>query len=158
MQFATSQRQQNSIQKSPAKKKTKLKQKEHVQGPCWKSKYRLNREMDKEGEDGDGGIQNQNLKPNRDQSRGSTRGRSCKGCLYYSSVQKSKSKYPTCVGFYTTLNQGPIFSTSKFIDFSCNGSSYFAYLRMMPCFSKFIDSKAFSIFEHTICNLNGPKL
>ncbi|XP_050363722.1 uncharacterized protein LOC126782508 [Argentina anserina] len=48
---------------------------------------------------------NQNPKPN--QTRGSTKGRSCKGCLYYSSVQKSKSKYPTCVGFYKTLNQVP---------------------------------------------------
>ncbi|KAK9942752.1 hypothetical protein M0R45_008401 [Rubus argutus] len=64
--------------------------------------------MDKEGEDGDGGIQNQNPNySNPVQSRGSTRGRSCKGCLYYSSVQKSKSKYPTCVGFYRTLNQVP---------------------------------------------------
>ncbi|XP_062024587.1 uncharacterized protein LOC133740668 isoform X2 [Rosa rugosa] len=57
--------------------------------------------MDKEGER----FQNQN--PNPNQSRGSTRGRSCKGCLYYSSLHKSKSKYPTCVGFYRTLNQVP---------------------------------------------------
>ncbi|XP_062024586.1 uncharacterized protein LOC133740668 isoform X1 [Rosa rugosa] len=63
--------------------------------------------MDKEGER----FQNQN--PNPNQSRGSTRGRSCKGCLYYSSLHKSKSKYPTCVGFYRTLNQGLSLSLSQ---------------------------------------------
>ncbi|KAG6605044.1 uncharacterized protein LOC111450972 [Cucurbita moschata] len=34
-------------------------------------------------------------------------GKSCKGCLYYSSLQKSKSKSPTCVGLSKTLEQVP---------------------------------------------------
>ncbi|XP_020409435.1 uncharacterized protein LOC18767722 isoform X2 [Prunus persica] len=61
--------------------------------------------MDKEGEDADGGgIKIPNPNPNL--SNGSAKGKSCKGCLYYSSTQKSKSKYPTCVGLSKTLQQG----------------------------------------------------
>ncbi|CAL9021808.1 unnamed protein product [Prunus brigantina] len=62
--------------------------------------------MDKEGEDAHGGgtkIPN----PNPNLSNGSAKGKSCKGCLYYSSTQKSKSKYPTCVGLSKTLQQVP---------------------------------------------------
>ncbi|KAL3730816.1 hypothetical protein ACJRO7_027788 [Eucalyptus globulus] len=44
--------------------------------------------------------------PNPNGSAGS-RGKSCKGCLYYSSVLKSKSQPPTCVGFSRTLNEVP---------------------------------------------------
>ncbi|KAG6571077.1 uncharacterized protein LOC111448192 [Cucurbita moschata] len=36
-----------------------------------------------------------------------SKGKSCKGCLYYSSLQKSKSKTPTCIGFSKTLEQVP---------------------------------------------------
>ncbi|VVA33189.1 PREDICTED: LOC105628591 isoform [Prunus dulcis] len=62
--------------------------------------------MDKEGEDADGGgIKIPNPNPNL--SNGSAKGKSCKGCLYYSSTQKSKSKYPTCVGLSQTLQQVP---------------------------------------------------
>lgn len=55
-------------------------------------------EVDKEAREG--GVQNQNPAPN--QSKGS-KGKSCKGCLYYSSLQKSNSKKPTCVGFSRAL-------------------------------------------------------
>ncbi|KAF3435784.1 hypothetical protein FNV43_RR22876 [Rhamnella rubrinervis] len=51
---------------------------------------------------GDGGTQNGNPNP----SKGSM-GKSCKGCLYYSSLQKSKSKNPTCAGISRTLQQVP---------------------------------------------------
>ncbi|KAF7848335.1 hypothetical protein BT93_L2085 [Corymbia citriodora subsp. variegata] len=44
--------------------------------------------------------------PNPNGSAG-LRGKSCKGCLYYSSVLKSKSQTPTCVGFSRTLNEVP---------------------------------------------------
>ncbi|KAL1362213.1 hypothetical protein AAHE18_03G063900 [Arachis hypogaea] len=49
---------------------------------------------------------NPNTNPNSPNSttRGS-KARSCKGCAYYSSVHKSKSKNPTCVGFSSTLQQ-----------------------------------------------------
>ncbi|OIW05666.1 hypothetical protein TanjilG_23452 [Lupinus angustifolius] len=36
-----------------------------------------------------------------------SKGKSCKGCAYYSSLHKSKSINPTCVGFSTTLPQVP---------------------------------------------------
>ncbi|KAJ7967252.1 Altered inheritance of mitochondria 23, mitochondrial [Quillaja saponaria] len=54
------------------------------------------------------GTQNQNSNtcPNTNQSKG-FKGKSCKGCLYYSSFDKSKSKNPTCVGFSRTLQQVP---------------------------------------------------
>ena len=50
---------------------------------------------------------NPNANPNSPHSttRGS-KGKSCKGCAYYSSVHKAKSKNPTCVGFSRTLQQG----------------------------------------------------
>ncbi|TQD76148.1 hypothetical protein C1H46_038317 [Malus baccata] len=73
--------------------------------------------MDKKGEGGDGEIPIQKPNPNPilggSGSGGgggggsSTKGKSCKGCLYYSSTQKSKSKYPNCVGFSKTLQQVP---------------------------------------------------
>ena len=34
------------------------------------------------------------------------KGKSCKGCLYYSSILKSKSQNPRCIGISRTLNQG----------------------------------------------------
>jgi hypothetical protein len=56
--------------------------------------------MEGDKEDRGGGFDNQN--PNPSQSKG-LKGKSCKGCLYYSSQQKSKSKNPTCVGFSRAL-------------------------------------------------------
>ncbi|KAK4745011.1 hypothetical protein SAY87_011323 [Trapa incisa] len=38
---------------------------------------------------------------------GGHKSKSCKGCLYYSSVQKSKSQRPTCVGISRSLQQVP---------------------------------------------------
>lgn len=52
------------------------------------------------GKKDDKGVQAQN--PNQE-----TRGRSCKGCLYHSSILKSKSQNPRCVGISRTLQQGP---------------------------------------------------
>lgn len=109
---------------------------------CWNIPIPIKqREMEnKEGEDG----LPQNPNPNPNQTRGSTKGRSCKGCLYYSSVQKSKSKYPTCVGFYRTLNQGLSLSltSSKLISFS---SKWLILLCvMMLCFWNSIESNASS--------------
>lgn len=73
-------------------------------------------EMGKENAD-DGGAQNQNQNPNPNPtpnpSKGSM-GKSCKGCLYYSSLQKSKSKNPTCVGISRTLQEG-LFLVSRFL-------------------------------------------
>ncbi|PIA55965.1 hypothetical protein AQUCO_00700345v1 [Aquilegia coerulea] len=35
------------------------------------------------------------------------KGKSCKGCLYYSSIRKSNSQNPVCLGFTRTLQQVP---------------------------------------------------
>ncbi|XP_022146105.1 uncharacterized protein LOC111015399 [Momordica charantia] len=55
------------------------------------------------------GLQNQtpNLSSNGDGGAKDSKGKSCKGCLYYSSLQKSKSKTPTCIGLSKTLEQVP---------------------------------------------------
>ncbi|KAJ4964052.1 hypothetical protein NE237_023991 [Protea cynaroides] len=57
--------------------------------------------MDMTKED-DGGDQNQNQNPVK-----GSKGKSCKGCLYYSSIQKSKARNPLCVGVSRTLPQVP---------------------------------------------------
>lgn len=46
---------------------------------------------------------NPNPNPNRPRT---VKGKSCKGCAYYSSVLKSKSKNPTCYGLSRTLQEG----------------------------------------------------
>ncbi|XP_014520944.1 uncharacterized protein LOC106777728 isoform X2 [Vigna radiata var. radiata] len=46
---------------------------------------------------------NQNPNPNSPHSTKGSIGKSCKGCTYYSSTYKTKSKYPTCVGISKTL-------------------------------------------------------
>ncbi|WVZ03904.1 hypothetical protein V8G54_024710 [Vigna mungo] len=52
---------------------------------------------------------NQNPNPNSPHTTKGSIGKSCKGCAYYSSVYKSKSKTPTCVGIPRTLEQVPPF-------------------------------------------------
>lgn len=55
--------------------------------------------------------QNQNPTPNssnyKETNQGKLlKGKSCKGCLYYSSALKSNSHNPICVGIPRTLNEG----------------------------------------------------
>ncbi|XP_022633741.1 uncharacterized protein LOC106777728 isoform X3 [Vigna radiata var. radiata] len=50
---------------------------------------------------------NQNPNPNSPHSTKGSIGKSCKGCTYYSSTYKTKSKYPTCVGISKTLQAPP---------------------------------------------------
>lgn len=50
--------------------------------------------------------QNPNPNPNSPHTAKGSEGKSCKGCTYYSSLHKAKSKNPTCVGFSRTLQQG----------------------------------------------------
>ncbi|XVE93724.1 hypothetical protein REPUB_Repub01dG0218900 [Reevesia pubescens] len=70
--------------------------------------------MNKEGAESETQNQNPNSnaasKPNNQnhhQSQGVSKGKSCKGCLYYSSALKSKSQNPTCVGIPRNLQQVP---------------------------------------------------
>ncbi|CAJ1933624.1 unnamed protein product [Sphenostylis stenocarpa] len=52
---------------------------------------------------------NPNPSPNPPHTTRGSKGKSCKGCAYYSSLHKAKSKGPTCVGFSRTLQQVPPF-------------------------------------------------
>ncbi|KAK8916473.1 hypothetical protein KSP39_PZI022466 [Platanthera zijinensis] len=49
----------------------------------------------------------------------SYKGKSCKGCLYYSSILKSNARTPVCVGISRTLPQGKRLENC----FNLNGSS-----------------------------------
>lgn len=72
-------------------------------------------EVNNRDNEGGGGDQNQDPNPNPNPSKPETtgfKGKSCKGALYFSSVQKSKSENPTCVGITRTLPRG--MSTSVF--------------------------------------------
>ena len=57
--------------------------------------------------------------PNHRSAAIGSAGKSCKGCLYFSSLQKSKSKAPTCIGFSRTLHQGPSCLGFLFFFFFC---------------------------------------
>ncbi|KAK8518736.1 hypothetical protein V6N13_017992 [Hibiscus sabdariffa] len=48
-----------------------------------------------------------NPNPNNQNQIPGSKGKSCQGCLYYSSALKSKSRNPTCVGIPKTLQQVP---------------------------------------------------
>ncbi|XP_047955704.1 uncharacterized protein LOC125201575 [Salvia hispanica] len=45
--------------------------------------------------------------PNTDDGSGANKGRSCKGCLYYSSQFKSDSRNPLCLGLSRSLPNAP---------------------------------------------------
>ncbi|KAK0581852.1 hypothetical protein LWI29_018749 [Acer saccharum] len=68
--------------------------------------------MEADRDDRGNELQNQNPNRNIDDNKNtnqtkSFKGKSCKGCLYYSSALKSKSRNPVCVGFPRTLHQVP---------------------------------------------------
>ncbi|CAM8907251.1 unnamed protein product [Rhodiola kirilowii] len=60
--------------------------------------------MESSADDGGGGGGNRNQIANE---KHKSKGKSCKGYLYYSSVLNSKSKSPRCVGISRTLQQVP---------------------------------------------------
>lgn len=45
----------------------------------------------------------------------SRKGKSCKGCLYYSSTLKSNSRNPVCVGITRSLPKGTLFLSLRCI-------------------------------------------
>lgn len=59
------------------------------------------------GNDDEEGKDNQIVKLEENhQTKRSLRGKSCKGCLYYSSVINSKSQSPFCIGLARSFQQG----------------------------------------------------
>ncbi|KAL5563115.1 hypothetical protein UlMin_032862 [Ulmus minor] len=101
-------------------------------------------EVGKEDEDGHGGTQNPNPNsiPNGNRTRGSSMGKSCKGCLYYSSLQKSKSKYPTCVGLSKTLHHVPDYIVGETeLEASKEGRSFTDFKYACIGYSVFLDKK-----------------
>ncbi|KAM6581473.1 hypothetical protein CsatA_005247 [Cannabis sativa] len=69
-------------------------------------------------------------------------GKSCKGCLYYSSLQKAKSNNPTCIGFSTTLQKVPdyIVGETEF-EASKEGRSFTDFKYACVGYSVFLDNK-----------------
>ncbi|PON47978.1 hypothetical protein PanWU01x14_240670 [Parasponia andersonii] len=90
--------------------------------------------------------QNQNPNPNRSRAGGiGSTGKSCKGCLFYSSIQKSKSKNPTCVGLSTTLKQVPGYIVGETeLEASKEGRSFTDFKYACVGYSVFLDKKSSS--------------
>ncbi|XP_039038165.1 uncharacterized protein LOC120175622 [Hibiscus syriacus] len=93
-------------------------------------------------------IETQNQNPNssanpnnQNKIRGS-KGKSCKGCLYYSSALKSKSQNPTCVGIPRTLQQVPryIIGESE-LEASKEGRTLTDFKYACVGYSVFLDNK-----------------
>ncbi len=109
--------------------------------------------MEVDKEDTKEGFQNQNPNPNPNQNKGS-KGKSCKGCLYYSSLQRSKSKNLTCVGFSRTLHQCQFLNFFFFIDgYDACGSVWL--LRKSRNGKKFLGFLFCAVFAHSVQNLMG---
>lgn len=92
----------------------------HIQGKSFRgivaAKMGAEDELKLEGDGAEEAAPSPSPPPNRNPNpssptgpAGEYKGKSCKGCLYYSSVQKSKSQRPTCVGISRSLQQGRLF-------------------------------------------------
>ncbi|XP_002267001.1 uncharacterized protein LOC100243531 [Vitis vinifera] len=98
-------------------------------------------EMDKE----DDGIPNPSPSPspnpNPNPVRGS-KGKSCKGCLYYSSILKSKSQNPRCIGISRTLHQVPSYIVGESeLEASKEGRSLTDFRYACAGYSVYLDNK-----------------
>lgn len=105
---------------------------------------------------GTGGTQPHNPNPNPNQNskpspnpnpnpphttRGS-KGKSCKGCTYYSSLHKAKSNNPTCFGFSKTLQQVPPFVVGETeLEASKEGRSLTNFKYACVGYSVYLDNK-----------------
>ncbi|KAI4297679.1 hypothetical protein L6164_037560 [Bauhinia variegata] len=102
-------------------------------------------EMNKDDAGGGHGVQTQNPnpKPNpNSQQTGGLKGKSCKGCLYYSSIRRSKSKNPTCVGFSRTLQQVPPYIVGETKpELSIKGRNIADFKYACVGYSVFLDNK-----------------
>ncbi|KAF7841044.1 uncharacterized protein G2W53_003342 [Senna tora] len=84
---------------------------------------------------------NPNPNPSHPQTRG-FKGKSCKGCLYYSSALKSKSKNPTCVGFPRSLQRVPSsFVGETELEASKQGRSLTDFKYACVGYSVYLDNK-----------------
>ncbi|KAK4258564.1 hypothetical protein QN277_005002 [Acacia crassicarpa] len=89
-----------------------------------------------------------NRNPGSPQTRG-FKGKSCKGCLYYSSVHKSKSKNPTCVGFSRTLQQVPSSVVGETeLEATKKGRSLTDFKYACVGYSVYLDNKNSSADQH----------
>ncbi|KAF7841045.1 uncharacterized protein G2W53_003343 [Senna tora] len=106
-------------------------------------------EVNKRDNEGGGEAQTQdptpNPNPNPNPSHPQTRvskGKSCKGCLYYSSDLQSKSKNPRCVGFSESLPQVSSSIVGKTeLEASKKGLSLTGFKYACAGYSVYIDNK-----------------
>ncbi|MED6131536.1 hypothetical protein PIB30_010582 [Stylosanthes scabra] len=88
---------------------------------------------------------NPNTNPNSPNNNNTTRGskgRSCKGCAYYTSVHKSKSKNPTCIGISNTLPQVPPYVVGETeLEASKEGRSLANFYYACIGYSVYLDNK-----------------
>ncbi|XP_058109605.1 uncharacterized protein LOC131252852 isoform X3 [Magnolia sinica] len=78
----------------------------------------------------------------KNQGKEGSKGKSCKGCLYYSSLLKSDARNPLCVGVSRTLQQVPssIVGESE-IEASKEGRSLSDFKYVCVGYSVFLDAK-----------------
>ncbi|KAG4988333.1 hypothetical protein JHK85_031316 [Glycine max] len=85
---------------------------------------------------------NPNPNPNPPHTTRGSKGKSCKGCTYYSSLHKAKSKNPTCVGFSRTLQQVPPFVVGESeLEASKEGRSLTNFKYACVGYSVYLDNK-----------------
>nr|AFK33512.1 unknown [Lotus japonicus] len=89
-----------------------------------------------------GGNPNPNPDPNPNPIVTGSKGKSCKGCAYYSSLHKSKSKNPTCIGFSRTLHQVPPYVVGETeLEASKEGRSLANFKYACIGYSVYLDNK-----------------
>ncbi|XP_027910244.1 uncharacterized protein LOC114169331 [Vigna unguiculata] len=85
---------------------------------------------------------NENPNPNPPHTTKGSKGKSCKGCTYYTSLHKIKSKNPTCVGFSRTLQQVPPFVVGEAeMEASKEGRSLTNFKYACIGYSVYLDNK-----------------
>ncbi|XP_027354869.1 uncharacterized protein LOC113864874 [Abrus precatorius] len=85
---------------------------------------------------------NPNPNPNRPHAPRGSKGKSCKGCAYYSSIHKAKSKNPTCVGISGTLEQVPPYVVGETeLEASKKGRSFTNFKYACIGYSVYLDNK-----------------
>ncbi|KAJ1440940.1 hypothetical protein SESBI_01615 [Sesbania bispinosa] len=92
---------------------------------------------------------NPNLNPNLPHTTRGSKGKSCKGCAYYTSLHQAKSKNPTCVGFSRTLQQVPPYVVGETeLEASKEGRSLTNFKYACIGYSVYIDNKDSSAETH----------
>ncbi|KAK7264236.1 hypothetical protein RJT34_31842 [Clitoria ternatea] len=82
-----------------------------------------------------------NPNPNHPRTIRGSKGKSCKGYTYYTSIHKAKSKNPTCVGISRTLDQVPPFRGKTELEATKEGRSLANFKYACIGYAVYLDNK-----------------